>query len=68
MDFVDGSSTPLYVDVGPFMGQLEREQVERVLRLTDVLLLTEDEIAFVSGGRSRVSKPAADCSIAIHPC
>ena len=54
LDFVDGSSTPLYVDVGPFMGQLEREQVERVLRLTNVLLLTEDEIPFVSGGKQGI--------------
>ena len=54
LDFVDGSSTPLYVDVGPFMGQLEREQVERVLRLTDVLLLTEDEVPFVSAGEAGI--------------
>lgn len=52
LDFVDDNPTPLYVDVGPFMGGLERAAVERVLRLTDVLLLTEDEIAFVSGGQT----------------
>ena len=54
LDFVVDSPTPLYVDVGPFMGQLEREQVERVLRLTDVLLLTEDEVPFVCGGEAGI--------------
>ncbi len=50
LTYLKGSPTPLYVDVGPFLGQLVGEQVAQVLRLTDVLLLTEDEIPFVSGG------------------
>ena len=54
LEFVNDSPTPLYVDVGPFMGQLERAMVERVLGLTDVLLLTEDEIPFVSDGEAGV--------------
>lgn len=51
---VNDSPTPLYVDVGPFMAQLERIKLERVLALTDVLLLTEDEIPFVSDGESGI--------------
>ncbi len=52
LEFVNASPTPLYLDVGPFMSQLERAMVERVLGLTDVLLLTEDEIPFVSDGET----------------
>jgi len=54
LEFVNDGPTPLYVDVGPFMGQLERVRVERVLALTDVLLLTEDEIPFVSDGETGI--------------
>ncbi len=54
LEFVNDSPTPLYVDVGPFMGQLERAMVERILGLTDVLLLTEDEIPFVSDGEAGI--------------
>ncbi|MCY4538325.1 MAG: carbohydrate kinase family protein [Chloroflexi bacterium] len=50
LDVVNDRPAPLYVDVGPFMGQLTRDRVERALGLTDVLLLTEDEIPFVSDG------------------
>lgn len=48
------SPTPLYVDVGPFLDQLERAKLERVLDATDVLLLTEDEIPLVSGGETGI--------------
>ena len=51
---VSDSPTPLYLDVGPFMAQLERAKVERVLALTDVLLLTEDEIPFASDGETGI--------------
>ncbi|MDE2951719.1 MAG: carbohydrate kinase family protein [Chloroflexota bacterium] len=54
LEFVNDSPTALYVDVGPFMSQLPRERVERVLGLTDVLLLTEDEIPFVSAGETGI--------------
>ncbi|MCY4020447.1 MAG: carbohydrate kinase family protein [Chloroflexi bacterium] len=54
LEFVNDSPTPLYVDVGPFLGQLERGKVERVLALTDVLLLTEDEIPFASDGETGI--------------
>ena len=50
LDFLEAAELPLYVDVGPFMGGLPRDNLERVLHLTDTLLLTEDEIAFVTGG------------------
>lgn len=55
LEFVNASPTPLYVDVGPFMSQVTRAMVERVLGLTDVLLLTEDEIPFVSDGETGIS-------------
>ncbi len=50
LTYLNACPTPLIVDVGPFLGQLTGEQVAQVLRLTDVLLLTEDEIPFVTGG------------------
>lgn len=50
LTYLKGSPTPLYVDVGPFMDQLDNAEMQRILGLTDVLLLTEDEIPFVSGG------------------
>ena len=50
LTYLNASPTPLILDVGPFLGQLTGEQVAQVLRLTDVLLLTEDEIPFVTGG------------------
>ena len=51
-DFLESAGTPLYVDVGPFMGQLPPEALERVLRLSAVLLLTEAEIPLITGGRA----------------
>ena len=50
-DFLENHRLPLYLDVGPFLGQLTARQLERVLRLTDVLLLTEAEIPLAAGGR-----------------
>jgi sugar/nucleoside kinase (ribokinase family) len=44
----------LYFDVGPFLGQLPYEQVETVLALTDVLLLNEEEIPYVTQGKTTV--------------
>lgn len=38
----------VYFDVGPSLGGLGRARVAEALRLVDVLLLTEDEIAFVA--------------------
>lgn len=43
-----GESRRVYFDVGPFLGGLARDRVAAALRLVDVLLLTEDEIAFVA--------------------
>lgn len=43
-----GESRRVYFDVGPFQGGLKRERVAETLRLVDVLLLTDDEIAFVA--------------------
>ncbi len=49
-DFLENHRLPLYLDVGPFLGQLTEKQLERVLRLTDVLMLTEAEIPLVADG------------------
>ena len=40
----------LYFDVGPFTRQLSQAQVDQVLALCHVLLLTEDEVPFVASG------------------
>ena len=39
----------IYFDVGPFLADASGERVQQALSLVDVLLLTEDEIAFVGG-------------------
>jgi sugar/nucleoside kinase (ribokinase family) len=43
-----------YFDVGPFLGRLSHERVKDILRITDVLLLTEDEVPFVTQGKTGV--------------
>ncbi len=43
-----GESRRVYFDVGPFLDELQRDRIDEALRLVDVLLLTEDEIAFVA--------------------
>ena len=55
LGFAESADAPLCVDVGPFLGQLERTRVDRVLRATDMLLLTDDEIGFVTGGAGGVA-------------
>ncbi len=52
--FMESSAAPLYVDVGPFLGQLEQAGVEEVLGAADVLILTDDEIRFVAAGESDI--------------
>lgn len=54
LTYIDTNDIPLYFDVGPFLGQLAHEQIETVLQLTDVLLLTEDEIPFVTQGKTGI--------------
>ena len=48
------SAAPLYIDVGPFLGQLEQAGVDRLLAAADVLILTDDEIRFVAAGESDI--------------
>lgn len=48
------NNLPFYFDVGPFFGQLSPERIETILRLTNVLLLTEDEIPFATQGEAGV--------------
>jgi len=47
---LDANDIPFYFDVGPYLGQLADQNIEHVLKRTDVLLLTEDEIPFVTQG------------------
>ncbi len=55
LEFIENSPTPLYIDVGPFLGQLEQARVERVLRAADLVMLTEEEIRHVAAGESDVA-------------
>lgn len=55
LNFMADSETPLYVDVGPFLGQLEQAGVQRLLSAADVLILTDDEIRFVAAGESDIA-------------
>ena len=54
LEFMASSATPLYIDVGPFLGQLQQAGVDRVLAAANVLMLTEDEIRFVASGESDI--------------
>ncbi len=54
LQFLASSATPLYIDVGPFLGQLEQSGVERLLAAADVLILTDDEVRFVAAGESEI--------------
>jgi len=54
LEFMASSATPLYIDVGPFLGQLQQAGVDRLLAAADVLILTEDEIRFVAAGESDI--------------
>ena len=51
-DFLENHRLPLYLDAGPFLGRLTKAQLDRVLRLTDVLMLTEEEIPLAAAGRT----------------
>lgn len=51
-----GEPRRVYFDVGPFLGGLNRDQVDAALRLVDVLLLTDDEIAFVAADLSDLQR------------
>lgn len=50
LDWLAAHGSRLYFDVGPFARQLSSTQLDRVLALTNTLLLTEDEIPFVTAG------------------
>ncbi|MCY3832108.1 MAG: carbohydrate kinase family protein [Chloroflexi bacterium] len=50
LDWLAAHESRLYFDVGPFARQLSLTQLDRVLALTDTLLLTKDEIPFVTAG------------------
>ncbi len=43
---------PVYLDVGPTLHQVTPEKIGWAVKNTDVVLMTEDEIGGVSGGRS----------------
>ena len=50
LDWLAQHDRRLYFDVGPFSRQLSPAQIDQVLSLCHVLLLTEDEIPFVAAG------------------
>lgn len=43
---------PVYLDAGPFLASVPEDQIRRAVRLTSVLLMTEDEIPLVASGRT----------------
>lgn len=51
---MERSETPLYIDVGPFLGQLDGAQVDRLLNVADVAMMTDEEIQFVADGESDI--------------
>lgn len=42
---------PVYLDVGPFMEYVDARDITRIVHRSAVILMTEDEIPLVSGGR-----------------
>ena len=54
MAFADENDIPLYVDVGPSLGQLEQAQVDEALSAANVLMMTDEEIQFVTAGESDI--------------
>lgn len=54
LTFMEQSETPLYIDVGPFLGQLDSGQVDRLLNIADVAMMTDEEIQFVADGESDI--------------
>lgn len=54
LTLMERSETPLYIDVGPFLGQLDGAQVDRLLNVADVAMMTDEEIQFVADGESDI--------------
>ena len=54
LGFMASSAAPLYIDVGPFLGQLQGKGVDRLLSAADVLILTDDEVRFVAAGENAI--------------
>ncbi|MDE2748547.1 MAG: carbohydrate kinase family protein [Chloroflexota bacterium] len=50
LEGLERAEARVYFDVGPFLGQLSPAKIEQTLSVVDVLLLTEDEIPFVTAG------------------
>ena len=49
-DWLAANDRRLYFDAGPFSNQLTSAQGDQVLRLSQALLLTEDEIPYIAAG------------------
>ena len=54
LTYMEHSETPLYIDVGPFLGQLDSAQVNRLLTVADVAMMTDEEIRFVADGENDI--------------
>ena len=53
-ELIDSHQLRFYFDVGPFFEQASDRLVAKILSLVDVLLLTEEEIPFVTGGHTGI--------------
>lgn len=51
---IESHQLQFYFDVGPFLKELPDSQIQNILKLADVLLLTEEEIPFVTQGAKGV--------------
>ena len=58
VETASAEGTPIFLDVGPFMAHVAEEDVAFMLPRSEVILMTEEEVPFVSGGRS--GQPAYD--------
>lgn len=55
-DLIRKHQRRFYFDVGPFLGELSQAQVASILETVDVLLLTEDEVPFVTNGNLHIAE------------
>lgn len=51
MERARGAGIPVYLDAGPTLHAVTPEKIDWAVRHSDVILMTQDEIAGVSGGR-----------------
>ncbi len=52
MECAVSANVPVYFDAGPFLASVPEDLIRRTVRLTSLLLMTEEEIPLVASGRS----------------